>query len=1111
MKKKYIKPRFCSERERLFIKNKMKLTAVSLFFGVLAALPSTYSQHTLLSAEFEATALKEAIEQIEFQSECDLLYDGFSLEVNKKGNINVRNHNVESGMQQNYEITGTVEDQKGIPIPGVNVVEKGTTNGTITNQNGKYALKVSTSDAILSFSFIGYLTEEIDVKGKAIIDLVMIEDIMSLDEVVVVGYGTQNKVTVTGSISSINSEEIVKSPTSSIQNALAGRATGLVSVQRSSEPGRDFADLHIRGLATYGNSSPLILVDGVERDITTIDPNEIESLNILKDASSTAVFGVRGANGVIIITTKTGTAGEKPQISFSANYGLSSPLRVPRFLNAPEWVRFYNMGSRNDNILDEDWIAPFSDEDIELYESGEDPIFHPDVDWYNIALKEYVPQQQYNLNLSGGSEKARYFVSLGYFSQEGSFKNVEIFDNFPLNSQIDRYNIRANTDFQWTKKFSTSVKFSTQIRNGKYPGGSNLNNLLNNIFANSPIVGLPVIDGKLIYQIPELVQYKIAENPVRLFYLAGTQVLYEAWNTIDVTSKYSLDALIEGLSVRGKFAYDNFYSRSVTRKRDVESYEVRRTNEGYEGDYYTFVQFSQDGPWYSPENLRSYSQNYRLYSEFALDYNRKFGNHAVKGLLLGTVERSYRRGTPALPFNYAGLVGRATYNYNNKYLTEFNMGYNGSENFAKGKQFGFFPSYSLGYVISEEPFFPKNNLVTFLKVRGSRGKVGNDKLGGDSDNQRFLYTPSSFELAPENQSYRFGDAYTQTPRGYVEAKIGNPDISWEVATKSNIGFNLKMFDNKLSFSGDLFKEKRTGILGNYQVIPFTFGDISLLPSYNLGIVENHGHELEIDYNGRSNGSFSYWVNANYTFARNKVVYKDEIPPQYPYLAETGLPINQPFMLEADGLFNTWEEVDNRIPTIWDAASPPQPGDVRFIDQNEDGIIDGNDKIPYGYTNIPEIVYGITIGARWKNFDLTVLFQGAEHVSTYYGNKTLFSSGFGVRTEAAYDSWTEEKYQNGEEVLYPRISLLNTGTANVQQNSLLNQDASYIRLKNLEFGYNFGEGIAGKLGAAKLRLYFNGQNLATITSMKYWDPEMVRGSNMQYPMNRVLNFGVKANF
>jgi TonB-linked SusC/RagA family outer membrane protein len=1024
--------------------------------------------------------------------------------------------------QPGFVVSGKIIDiESSDPMPGVNIIEDGTTNGVISDLQGRYSISVKDENSILNFSFIGYASQVIPVKGQRTIDVALSVSSEELEELVVVGYGVQRKISVIGSISSIDAEEIIKSPVSSVQNALAGRAAGLIAVQRSGAPGADFADIYIRGRATYGNSRPLILVDGIERDITTIDPNELQSINILKDASATAVYGVRGANGVIVVTTRTGHLSTKPTVTFSANYGFSSPIRVPRFLRSDEWADFYNQGLFNDKLTDANsdgridgadveilrgtYAPVFTDEDIELYRNGNDPVFHPNTDWYNTIVRENVPQEQYNMNISGGTAKAKYFVSLGYFHQVGSFGGLQFYDDIPANGDVKRYNIRANTDFNWTKNFSTSVKFSTQISNGL---NSNIqagaSELLNNVFSNSPLGPPPIIDGKLIQLAPELNTYRTGDNPLFLFGRSYS-IQYQARTTIDLTSVYKLDAITEGLSIRGKFAYDNFYGQNSTRNRDVETYELRRNAPGYEGDYYITVPISFSGPFSANEE---YLKNYRVYGEGALDYIRTFsGGHTITGLALGTMERSYRGGTPALPFNYMGIVARTTYNYKRRYLAEFNMGYNGTENFAKGNQFGFFPAFSLGYVISEEAFFPKNDVLTFVKIRGSQGKVGNDRADG-----RFLYTPSSFTNS--NANYRFGDAFALTPGGYyAEGKIGNPDIRWEVATKSNLGLELKFLKDKINFSTDLFKERREGILGNYNNLPFTFGDLRLLPTYNLGIVDNQGYEFEAGYRNSNTRALQFWVNANYTFARNKIVYNDEIPPAFDYLQRTGRPIGQPFMLISDGIYNSWEDVHdpNSIPTIWDAAAPVQPGDVKYMDQNGDGIIDANDQRAVGYTNIPEIVYGVSTGLRWKGFDVNILIQGADHVSTLYGDKTIFAAAFGARTEAAYYAWNQQKHEMGEEILFPRISQLNTGTRNTQASTLLNQDASYIRLKNLEIGYTLPGNFTRKAGISSIRVYVNGQNLGTKSKTLYWDPEIVRGSNQQYPVSRTINFGFRTQF
>jgi TonB-linked SusC/RagA family outer membrane protein len=1021
-----------------------------------------------------------------------------------------KNTTVKANSTLKKKISGKVTDTFNLPLPGVNIMVKGTSIGTITDVNGNFELHIPEDAKIIVFTSVGLQKEEVSA-DKSIYNIVLKDNAVSINEVVVVGYGTQKKVSVTGAISSVDTKEMIKSPTTSVQNALAGRSPGLTIIQKSGAPGQDFADIYIRGKATYGNSSPLILVDGIERDITTIDPNEIESINILKDASATAVYGVRGANGVIVVTTKVGSISNVPIVTISANYGITNPTRIPRSLNSGEYARMTNAAALNDVRTSDFPNGPagyanvFSDADIALYENGKDPIFHPNTDWNALLIKKNTPQQNYNVNISGGTNKVKYFVSLGYLSQQGNFGGLQVFKDLPSNGNVNRYNIRSNTDFQWTKNFTTSLKISTQItdgRNADWVAGTS--NVLHAIWATTPISSIPLYDGKIIAATPELKNYSNVVNPLDLYNVSYTKN-YISRTTVDLSTEYKLDAITKGLSVRGKFAYDNYYAQNATFSRQNDMYEIRRTASGYTGDYYSLVQTSFETPFTSSE---TYASNYRLYSEASLNYTRSFNSiHNVSALLLGTAERSYKGGNPALPYNYLGLVGRVTYDFKRKYLFELNIGYNGSENFAVGHQFGFFPAYSLGYVISEEKFFPKNFVISFLKIRGSEGKVGNDKVGTG----RFLYTPSSFNsVTPTLYGLRFGDTNVLPTALYTEAKIGNPDISWEVATKSNIGFDMKMFDDRLTITADLFKERRDGILGNYNNVPYTFGDLTTLPSYNLGIVENGGYEIEIGYRSSNHKAFQYWVNGNYSFARNKIVYSDEIVPAYPNLVRTGLPINQPFMLVADGFYNSWAEVNDpkRIKTIWDHNV--QPGDLKFKDINGDGIIDNNDVTAVGYGSVPEIVYGMNLGLSFKNFDFSVLIQGTGHVSNYYSVPIAFIQSWGPRTEADLYAWTADKYAAGDAILYPRLSN-GAPTANSQINSYLNLDASYVRLKNIELGYALDTKLLKKFGCESMRIFVNGQNVALLSKMKYWDPESVSSSDRQYPVNVVWNIGVKANF
>ena len=1124
---------------------KVLLLIVSLFVFFSS---TAFSQLAKFNFKLNGVTVKDVFKQIELQSNYVIICNEDFVDVERKVNLDIKNQPIEFVLSKLFEgtdntftirdrqivitvilkdkaaenvklkeplpkqiISGLVVDMNNAPVQGVSVFVKDFLKGTITDAQGKFELTIPGEAKTLIFSSIGMKRKEVTINNNFTIKVVMSEENYAMNELVVVAYGIQNKLSVTGAIGSVNTNEMVKSPTSSVQNALAGRTPGLTIIQQSGAPGADYSDIYIRGRATYGNSRPLILVDGIERDITTIDPNEIESINIMKDASATAVFGVRGANGVIIVTTKIGSDISAPKISFTANYGFSSPTRIPRFLNSAEYARFTNIGERNDERTSEfpnapsSFKEPFTEQDISLYESGADPIFHPNNNWTKILLKNNAPQINYNTNISGGTSKVKYFISLGYFNQVGIFGGLQVFDDLPVNSKIDRYNIRSNTDFQWSKYFSTSLKISTQITNGK---NSDLiagtNDVLHSVWSQSPIVSVPVYENKIIIGTPEIKNFSNVDNPFFL-YNRNYTTQYKSRSSIDLSLKYKLDAITKGLSVNAKFAYDNYYQHNATFSRSNDLYEIRRIAPGNTGDYFTLIQIGFESPFLSSQSL---SSNYRLYSEASINYNHTFNkNHTFSSLLLGTVERNYSGGSPALPYNYMGIVGRATYDFRKKYLMELNIGYNGSENFMKGNQFGFFPAFSLGYVISEENFFPKGMPISFLKLRGSLGKVGNDKIGGE----RFLFTPSYYSyVLPGSGDIRFGEA-NELPIGYYkEGKIGNPNISWEVAMKSNLGFDIKFFDNKLNIIADFFSENRKGILDNYKNVSSTFGDLSILPSYNLGVVENNGFEFEIGYQSNQRKEFQYWANANFSFARNKIINFDEITPEFPNLVRTGKSIGQPFMLLSNGFYNSWDEVNdpNRIHTKWD--NNVQPGDLKYIDINEDNYIDENDITAVGYGSVPEITYGFNFGISWKNLDISTLIQGADHVSNYYSTPIFYTLKWSARTEADYDAWTAEKYSNNEKILFPRIGNGAT-SANSQINSYLNQNAAFIRLKNMEVGYSFERKYIKFIGCEELRVYLNAQNLATFSKMKYWDPESIRNTDRQYPINRTLNFGLKASF
>ena len=1025
------------------------------------------------------------------------------IDINAEGSA--KDNNMIVQQKETMTVTGTVKDATGEPIIGVSVLIKGTSTGGITDLDGNFSIVTPKKRTILVFTYLGYKTQEIIVEKNTPIFIVMEEDSQQLDEVVVVGYGSQAKISVTGALGSVKNEEILPAPVANAGNALAGRTTGITTVQRSGEPGRDDAEIYVRGIATFadGNAKPLILVDGVERSLSGLDPNEIESINVMKDASSTAVFGVRGANGVIIVTTKTGQEG-RPKISLTSNVALQNPIRMPKLLNAYEWASLRNEAAYQDSTDPEQVNYPFSDYDLERYKNGDDPIFHPDINWMDYMLKNVSIQHQHNLSVQGGNKRTKYYVSLGYYNQQGIYEMGSFFKDFSANPKYNRYNVRANLDFNITNDFTISVKSGVQMTESNY-AGSDAKTIMGTIFSANPVMSPVTFDGKMIRNVQGLEKWQISNPPLYEMLSKGFNENFTARANIDIAARYKLDKLIKGLAVRGKVAYDNYYYQKVSRSKQIPMYDIKLDpNSSVEEPVAIIIPNQYEGPVKTSSDY--YDKNRRIYGEVALEYNNNFDGHNVSALFLGTAERTYN-GKNELPYNYLGLVARATYNYKYRYMAEINAGYNGSENFAKGKQFGFFPSFSVGYAFTEDVYFPKNDILSFGKIRASYGLVGNDRIGGE----RFLFLPDAY-IRVSSPGYYFGTGQTKYS-GYKESKLGNPYVTWEKAKKTNLGLDLRFFKDRLNFSADYFIEKRSNILYSLN-LPLWFGDPSIVPPYNVGRTENKGYEFEFGYKDEINSiGLTYWVNGNYSFARNKIIYKDEAPKKYPGLYETGSRIGQPKGLIAEGFYNTWEEVNDpdRPRSKWE-GNGLRPGDIKYKDITGDNFIDENDKVNIGYPNVPEIVYGISLGFQWKNFSISALFQGAGHVSTYLSGTAAwpFVAGTKAAFETAKESWTQERYEQGLPISLPRLSESPEGTKhNYQYSTMWQEDASYLRLKNVEVAYLFK--FREKSPVQNLRLYVNGQNLCTWTKMSYFDPEIADSNGNAYPMMRVFNMGINIQF
>lgn len=712
----------------------------------------------------------------------------------------------EQTMPNMNKISGLVREADGTPIMGASIFVKGTKIGTVTNIRGEFSLEVPANSTVL-VSYLGFTTREVSVKGSSNLKITLNEDeAQSLNEVVVIGYGTQKKATVTGAIASVTTKDLVQTPQANISNMLVGKMPGLIAMQRSGAPGEDSSTLLIRGVSTFSdNTAPLVMIDGVERpNYNGLDPNEIETVSILKDASATAIYGVRGANGVILITTRKGKKG-KPHLSYSGNVAIQSPTALPHYLNSADYCEMYNEALKNDAYTTGTTYVPrFTSDDIKLYRDGTDPIMHPNTDWVGKFLRKASLRTQHNFNISGGTDRVKYFISAGYFHQGGMYKYTKIDRHHDVNASDTRYNFRSNLDFDVTQDFKATVQLSTQINNIRTPGLGN-SNLWKEISWATPLGTPGMVDGKLV----RLENTIDDENPWQALLNNGYHDINA--NTINTTLRFEYDLsrlLLKGLSIHASTSYDSYYNSKRLSIKKMQTFVPKRDPEN--PNEIVLIPQNEGDTW---GGGFEYSKNRKVYFEAGLHYNQKFGKHETTALLLYNQSKYY---APSLAYHvpnaYQGIVGRVTYGYANRYLAEFNMGYNGTENFAKGRRFGFFPAVSAGWVLSEEPFFPKNDYLVYMKFRATYGEVGNDKIGGD----RFLYLPSVYGNTSGTLSgYNFGSSSNPVYSQMVaEKRLGNPLLTWEKARKLNLGVDVNFFKNHLTVSFDYFKERRNNILSN---------------------------------------------------------------------------------------------------------------------------------------------------------------------------------------------------------------------------------------------------------------------------------------------------------
>ncbi len=998
-------------------------------------------------------------------------------------------------------ITGTVTDKSdGKPIPGVSVLLKGTKVGMLTDSTGKYRITAPEATGTLVFTSVAYKTIEIKINGSKVVNAEMESSSQDLDQVQIVAYGQQKKESVVGAISTVAVREL-KTPTRNLTNTLAGKISGVIAVQRSGEPGYDDAQFWIRGISTFGaGSSPLILVDGVERPISNIEPEEIETFSILKDASATAPYGIRGANGVVLVTTRRG-AREKPNISFKAENGIVGATMMPQLLDGINYMNLYNeaglatSGPSFQSIYTPDYIAKTA--------SGEDPYLYPNVNWLDLMMKKWSDNKRYNLNISGGGDVAKYFVSATYYDENGMFKNSEV-NAYNTNIGLKRYNFRANTDISLSKTTELSLGLGGILVTANYPGRTT-GGIWTNIMYATPVGYAatypdPSNEKGFVYAGANGLQ-----NPYQD--ATGSGFATEWRNNIqsDITLRQDLGNVLKGLKLSGKFAFDGYNYHNIQRKRNADGNSgdaYRLVSPGRDANGKLLIEKYYDGPDDLPYS-RSNGGNRRIYYQANLNYDQSFGNHTVAALLLYNAQ-DYQVGdagdaTGALPFRLQGLVSRLTYNFKSRYFIELNAGYNGSENFPAGSRFGLFPSIAGGYIISEEGFF-KNNIkgISFLKFRGSYGLKGNDQIGG----RRFAYLTT---VGGGNGGYGFGETNQNYIAGRGEDQWGS-NLTWEKELETNIGLETR-FLNGFYIQADVFNRSREGIFLQRNSLPAIIG-LQNRPYGNIGAFTNRGVDATVEYR-RKLGDLDIALRGNYTFARNKIIDNDEPDYQYTYQNRKGKRLNQPFGLIADGLFTSQDEI-NSSPIH--SYGPVRPGDIKYRDINGDGTVDSFDEVAIGNSSSPEIVYGFGTTLHFKAFDLSVFFQGA-------GNMNFMLSGTGwfpfveggVRGNVnanALDRWTPEN--PSQDVLFPRLTM-GPNSNNYRNSTWWQRDASYLRLKTAEVGYTLPNSLTKRAKISSLRIYLSGFNLKTWSKFDFWDPELGDGRGATYPLQKTFNLGLNLNF
>lgn len=1002
-------------------------------------------------------------------------------------------------------LSGTViSSADNQPIVGANIFVEGTTIGTTSDIHGNYTLSVPPATKTVTVSFLGYDTKKIAVKDIHLFKLVTLADASNkLEDVVVVGFGVQKKESLVGAVQSVKPSDLQTS-SSNLSTSFSGKIAGVIAVQKSGEPGADGASFWIRGISTFGSGqSPLLILDGVEitnQMLNNIPPETIESFSVLKDATATALYGSRGANGVMIITTKSGRDSEKMTINLRAEFGASAPTRVPEVADGITYMETFNKArtTRGEQPY-------YSKEKIMGTKLGLDPYVYPNVDWYDMLFKDCTFNQNFNFNMTGGAKKIDYFLNASVYNENGIMRKPEA-SKFDTNINAQKYLFQANVSADATKTTRVSLKMNTQLHYRHAPIQS-----VSDLFAYA-MTGMPC-------EFPATLPGESSDTFVRF----GTN---NAWNSGFFTNPYAqlcrgygdqfrghftsaltvnqnLDFITKGLSATGMATFYNRVYSAVYRSFTPFMYQLTDYNIDEAGNYSYTSNSTNTGTTYLG-TTRGKDGYRELAFQAKIDYSRTFGKHDVGATIVylqkeRNMNISDEQEYAALPYRQQGLAGRVTYGFDKRYLFEANFGYNGSENFAAGKRFGFFPSVALGWVISNEPFWKGiKEKVNLFKIRASYGLVGNDVISKEYAD-RFPYL-TTVDMGQGYDVY-IGNNF-ERKKGPILSVYGNPNATWEESRKLDIGVEIGLFDS-LNIIFDWFKEKRSGIFMQRTSLPSSFGMSGITPWANIGKVDNSGVDISVDYNKAFSKDLILSLRGTFTYAHNEIVEMDEPNYKWAYQYKAGHPINSIQCLIADGLFRDEEDIANSpSQDIYATTYPIRPGDVKYRDLNGDKIIDDNDMCWTGNPTVPEIIYGFGFSLKYKGFDCSAFFQGQGKVSiimyNYHPFATAATPGSGLMQWIADEHWSED--DPNPKALYPRLSPL-WNNNNTKSSTLYVRNGKMLRLKTAEIGYTY----------KKMRVYVSGTNLLTFAPFKYWDPEKGSGNGLGYPLQRTYNLGFQFNF